>query len=73
MEKEGYWEALGMLREMYPGRMTISIKEAAAATGSSIGTVYGATKRVKKPLPSKKLGGKVVIPITQLARWMCGN
>ena len=71
MEKEGYREALDMLREMYPGRRALSVKEGAEATGSNIGTVYEATKRVKKPLPCKRLGGKVVIPITQLARWMC--
>lgn len=71
MEKEGYREALNMIMDMYPGRMALSVKEVAAVTGSNIGTVYEATKRAKKPLPSKKLGGKIVIPITQLARWMC--
>lgn len=71
MEKEGYREALNMIMDMYSGRMALSVKEVAAVTGSNIGTVYEATKRVKKPLPSKKLGGKIVIPITQLARWMC--
>lgn len=71
MEKEGYREALEMLHAMYPGKIVLSVKEVAEATGSNIGTVYEATKRVKKPLPCKRLGGKVVIPITQLARWMC--
>ena len=71
MEKEGYRESLSMLMEMYPGRVALSVKEVAQITDSNIGTIYEATKRVKKPLPSKKLGGKVVIPITALARWMC--
>lgn len=71
MEKEGYRESLNMLMEMYPGRVALSVKEVAQITDSNVGTIYDATKRVKKPLPSKKLGGKVVIPITSLARWMC--
>lgn len=71
MEKEGYRESLKMLMEMYPGRVALSVKEVAEITDSNVGTIYEATKRVKKPFPSKKLGGKVVIPITSLARWMC--
>lgn len=71
MEKEGYREALKMLMDLYPGRMALTVKEVAEATDSNISTIYDATKRVKKPLPSKKLGGKIVIPITSLARWMC--
>lgn len=71
MEKEGYRESLNMLMEMYPGRVALSVKEVAQITDSNVSTIYDATKRVKKPLPSKKLGGKVVIPITSLARWMC--
>ena len=71
MEKEGYQESLNMLMEMYPGRVALSVKEVAQITDSNVSTIYDATKRVKKPLPSKKLGGKVVIPITSLARWMC--
>ena len=53
MEKEGYREALDMLREMYPGRMVLSVKEVAEATGSNIGTVYEATKRVKSRSPAR--------------------
>ena len=71
MEKEGYRESLNMLMEMYPGRVALSVKEVAQITDSNVSTIYDATKRVKKPLPCKRLGGKVVIPITQLARWMC--
>ena len=71
MEKEGYRETLSMLMELYPGRLALSVKEVAEITDSNVGTIYDATKRVKKPLPSKKLGGKIVIPIAQLARWMC--
>lgn len=71
MEKEGYRESLNMLMEMYPGRVALSVKEVAQITDSNVSTIYDATKRVKKPIPSKKLGGKVVIPITSLARWMC--
>lgn len=72
MEREGYRESLGFLKEMYPGRAGISVKEAADLLGVHITTVYDSMRTQRKePLPHKKLGGRVVIPIPALARWMC--
>ena len=71
MERDGYRENLEMLMMLYPGRATLSVKEVAEITDSNIGTIYEATKRVKKPLPCKKIGGKLVISISTLARWLC--
>ena len=71
MEKEGYRETLAMLMEMYPGRAARPPHSASEPSDPNIGTIYDATKRVKNPLPSKKLSGKLIIPIPALARWMC--
>lgn len=71
MEKKGYREALGFLADKFPDKVAISVKEAAVALGRSESSVRGAMKRRRDPLPFKKLGGSVIIPISQLARWMC--
>lgn len=71
MEKTGYRDALEMLRDMFPGKATLTVKEAATAMGANICTVYEAVKRKYNPLPSRKLGGKIVIPIPAFASWLC--
>lgn len=71
MEKRGYREALELLMERFPDRVSISVKEAASVLGRSESTVRDAMKKSRDPLPYKKLGGSVIIPIPQLARWMC--
>ena len=71
MEKQGYREALERLDNMFPEKVAISVREAAKALGVSEDIVRENIKKVRNPLPSKKIGGRVIIPITQLARWMC--
>lgn len=71
MEKEGYRETLAFLSGMFPGKACLTVKEVAVVMGSAEHTVYDAVKRVRNPLPAKKLKGKIVIPIPALARWMC--
>lgn len=71
MEKKGYREALELLCKTFPGRGGISVKEAAMFYGKSEGAIYDAIKSKKNPLPAVKMGGSLVLPITQLARWMC--
>ena len=71
MEKQGYRENLELLLERFPDRMAISVKEASVILGRSESSVRDAMKKKRDPLPSKKLGGSVIIPIAQLARWMC--
>lgn len=71
MEKQGYREALERLDQRFPQKVAISVKEAAEALGVSEDIVRENIKKVRNPLPSKRIGGRVIIPITQLARWMC--
>lgn len=70
MEKAGYREALGVLREKYPDRLGLSVMEVAKELNVNMNTVYSAIKRVHDPLPHQKLCGKIIIPITALARWL---
>ena len=71
MEKQGYRENLELLLDKFPDKVAISVKEASAVLGRSESSVRDAMKRRRDPLPFKKLGGSVVIPLPQLARWMC--
>ena len=71
MEKKGYRDTLELHRDQFPGKMTLSVKEAAGVMGVNICTVYEAVKRKYNPLPSKKLAGKIVIPMPALASWLC--
>ncbi len=71
MEKKDYRATLELLTEMFPGKMTITPKEAAAVMGADVDTVYAALKKQYNPLPSRKLTKKkIVIPLTGFARWL---
>ena len=71
MEKEGYRDALAFLLEKYPEKAFLTVKEVSELMDANLGTVYDAIRRKRNPLPSKKLCGKIIIPIPALARWMC--
>lgn len=71
MEKQGYREALERLDKRFPDKEAISVKEAAGVLGVSESTIRDAMKRKRDPFPSKDIGGRKVIPINRLARWMC--
>ena len=71
MEKSGYREMLELLTTTFPGKITITPKEAATVMNANIKTVYSAINRVKNPLPAKTLAGKIIIPITAFAQWLC--
>jgi len=70
MEKAGFRENLEFLLAMFPKRAAIDVKEAAAVLGVSAKTVYEQVNRAINPIPSKRIGGKIVIPIVKLANWM---
>ena len=71
MEKKGYRENLQILTDMFPGKIAISVKEAASAIGANQDTVYDAIKRKFNPLPAQHLSKKkIVIPLASFARWL---
>jgi hypothetical protein len=74
MEKIDYRENLELLREMFPGKLSLSVPETASVMGLDVKTVYNAVSRRYNPLPHMKVGEKrILIPIPGLARWMCGK
>lgn len=77
-EINGYREALELLKELYPGRTTLRVSEAAEALGVHTQTITAAITRRHNPLPAQNISGggrnkSYVIPITALARWQCGG
>ena len=71
MEKKGYRESLEFLVDKFPEQSAISVKEAAKTLNMSESAIRDAIKKRSDPFPAKKVGGRIVIPIPQLARWMC--
>ena len=71
MEKAGYRDALALLREYFPDRVGISVKEAAKLFGRSECAIRDAINSKNNPLPAVKMGGSLVLPLHLLARWMC--
>lgn len=73
MEKAGYRDQLALLREIFPDRITLSPTEVARALGWDVRTVRAAIDRKVNPIPSQKQSpARVTVPITGLARWLCG-
>lgn len=65
-EKEGFREQLEILMSKFPGREAIGIAECC--------TVLGTDRRVllaDRTFPAKKVGGKYLVPLVGLARWLC--
>jgi hypothetical protein len=70
MEAPDYRSTIGLLTALYPGRVSITPREAAEAMHANIKSIYGAIRRATNPLPSKQIGDKVVIPLAAFARWL---
>ena len=75
-EKTDYREALAVLRELHPGRLSLSIAESAKAPGVCTKTLTRAIDC--GALPAQNIGkGKVnktyIIALPALARWSIGG
>lgn len=74
MERAGYRENLALITSLFPGRISLTVKEVAKLMSACENSVRQALNRKDDPLPSQKLvSGKIVIPIPQLARWLSGE
>ena len=71
MEMKGYRKNLELLNETFRGRITLTVDECAAAIGVNPKTVRELIRRANNPLPSVRVGRRVMIPVARLARWMC--
>lgn len=71
MELAGYRENLELLQIAFPHRVAISVSECATVMALDRKTVYAVIQRKENPLPTIRMGRKIMIPIAKLARWMC--
>jgi hypothetical protein len=73
LEKVGFRDQLQQLYDLYPGRVSIGIEEAAQIVGLNRRTLiadrtFPARKCGDKHSPT---GGKYIVPLVGLARWLC--
>lgn len=68
MEKPTFRSNLASIRELFPGRVALSVKEVSEALGRDPRTVMTAIRKGK--LPSQLVGKRYAIPVAQLARWL---
>lgn len=73
-EKKDYRDQLALISAVFPGRINVSVAEAAKALGIDRRTVKALIERKVDPLPATRIGrGKVnttyIIPIAALARF----
>ncbi len=64
-EATDYRANLEMLRELYPGKIGLSIQESCALLGRNRKTLLK-----DRAFPAQMVGGKYFVPITALARYM---
>ena len=67
-EKEGYRAQLEFLVTLCPGVASVDIKTCTKILGCERHTLLN-----DKTFPAKKVGGKYIVPLSELARWMCGR
>ena len=65
-EKEGYRAQLEFLVTLCPGVASVDIKTCTKLLGCERHTLLN-----DKTFPAKKVGGKYIVPLSELARWMC--
>ena len=73
-EKQDYREQLALISAVFPGRINLTVAEAAKALGVDRRTVKALIERRVDPLPATRVGnGKTnktyIIPIASLARF----
>ena len=74
-DKQGYREQFERLAEIYPGKITLSLTEAASALGIDKRTVMVMIDKKKLPATDISTGKKnkrYIIPITAIARFAAG-
>jgi hypothetical protein len=70
-DKEKWKETLELLRETFPGKLALSVKEASMVMGINPGTLYEAIRNKTKTFPYQKVTEKkIIIPMVGLAKWL---
>lgn len=73
-EKTDYREQLQLLRDLFPGKISLTVDEAAQALGRDRKTITALIERRVDPLPAQDISAgsknkRYIIPMTALARW----
>lgn len=77
-EKDGYREQLELILELYPGRVSLTVGEAAKILHCDARAVKAAIMRKVDPLPAQNIAKsgamnkRYMIPVTALAKWSIG-
>jgi hypothetical protein len=73
-DKEKWKETLELLRETFPGKLALSVKEASMVMGVNPGTLYEAIRNKTKTFPYQKVTEKkIIIPVVGLAKWLSAH
>lgn len=74
MDREKHKETLEILRETFPGKLSISVKEAAMVMGVDPDTIYEAIRNKTKTFPYQKVSAKkIIIPLVGLSKWLAAH
>lgn len=65
-EKEGFREQLESLVSRFPGKEAVSLETCCELLDTDRRILLN-----DKTFPAKKVGGKYLIPLVGLARWLC--
>lgn len=58
------------ISEIYPGRLYLSISEAAALIGADRRLIESAINQKRNPMPMTRIGSKRWIPVIGLCEWL---
>jgi excisionase family DNA binding protein len=77
-EKVNFREQLGLLNDLFPGKITLTVSEAASVLGVDRRTVRAMIERKYNPLPAQIVGKtnnktRYIIPKTAVARFSAGG
>ncbi len=58
-----------IIEKKHPGKLFLTVKEAAALCGMNSGTLYNQrAKGQETPFKIRKMGGKLLVPISEIIR-----
>lgn len=67
-EKEGYRDHLAFITSRFgEDKIALTVQETCQLLG-----IHPETMRYDKKFPKRKIGRRVIVPVVELARWMCG-
>ena len=68
MELKGYRENLELINTLFNGRVAITVYECADVLGVNHKTVREVIRRVNNPIPTVRVGRRIMIPVARFAQ-----